>query len=475
MTWKVLKLIRYINFILKIKKKLVSNPDRVLHWMRVLLSETVKNPANIIQISKKYYSEFRKPWNSRKWNLNSPNGVDENENFFTDDYQRNLKVKNYKIILAFIKKIKKYCDQHPDKPLVMQNSISRPTLLSNSIYYGPTHFSDALYKMKVPTIHLYYSNNIEMEIPEDQSPPLLRIGDISALNNISAIAEIKISNPKIFIAGFPNLASLQMIGILKTFGWKIVYELLDDWEAFFYLGINKWYRRSFEKAIAFQSDKIMAVSPPLIRKMKRFGIPEEKLTILNNAVPRQFIENAITLFERNILSPLKSRIAGYWGQLNPTFFDWEAVIFAAKQLPEWEFQMIGPNAIENKDLPKNIKILGKIPHNRLLEFCVDWELALIPFKNGMLERAVDPIKIYEYLAVGLRVVTLHMEQTESYPLTVSYESRQELADTILYASKMSISDQDRYELKIFLEKSTWEKRVIKLCHELNINLTWSFS
>jgi hypothetical protein len=51
-----------------------------------------------------------------------------------------------------------------------------------------------------------------------------------------------------------------------------------------------------------------------------------------------------------------------------------------------------------------------------------WSTAVIPFRMGPLADGVDPIKIYEYLAFGLPVVSFRMPQISDYPYTITVDS-----------------------------------------------------
>src|SRR6185503_13848232 len=55
-------------------------------------------------------------------------------------------------------------------------------------------------------------------------------------------------------------------------------------------------------------------------------------------------------------------------------------------------------------LPDNVRLLGKQPQSDLAAFAAHWDVAVVPFKDERLAAGADPIKTYEYLAMGLPVV-----------------------------------------------------------------------
>ncbi len=97
------------------------------------------------------------------------------------------------------------------------------------------------------------------------------------------------------------------------------------------------------------------------------------------------------------------------------WFDVDLVYYCAKNLPNYSFIIIGP---EQKDLSllkklKNIHILGSIPYAKIPEFLYNCQVGIIPFSvkdYPELVNSINPLKMYEYLACGLKVVSVEWEQ-----------------------------------------------------------------
>ncbi len=98
--------------------------------------------------------------------------------------------------------------------------------------------------------------------------------------------------------------------------------------------------------------------------------------------------------------------AGYFGYLSDAWFDWNLVVKAAELRPGWRCYLIGygEDARHLDDLPPNVVFLGKMPQRDLARYAANWDVAIVPFKESELAAGADPIKIYEYLAMGLPVV-----------------------------------------------------------------------
>ena len=117
---------------------------------------------------------------------------------------------------------------------------------------------------------------------------------------------------------------------------------------------------------------------------------------------------------------------GYVGALGP-WFDTDAVREAAQVLTGWRFRLAGrvedPEVAALAGLP-NLETVGEIPFTEVPRFLADLDVALVPFRDLPLTRAVDPVKLYEALASGLPVVARRLPETErwSEPLVYLYDS-----------------------------------------------------
>lgn len=75
------------------------------------------------------------------------------------------------------------------------------------------------------------------------------------------------------------------------------------------------------------------------------------------------------------------------------------------------------NKLTNK---KNVKFHGKLSHNNLYRLYESCDVGLVPFKSSALIDAVDPIKAYEYAAVGLEIWGPPVKGLESNSLINSF-------------------------------------------------------
>ena len=96
---------------------------------------------------------------------------------------------------------------------------------------------------------------------------------------------------------------------------------------------------------------------------------------------------------------------GYVGTI-ATWFDWDWLIELAKARPDDVVRLIGPVfSSAPVDLPNNIEMLPPCNHQAALVAMQAFDVGLIPFKKNKLTASVDPIKYYEYRALGVPVIS----------------------------------------------------------------------
>jgi glycosyltransferase involved in cell wall biosynthesis len=156
---------------------------------------------------------------------------------------------------------------------------------------------------------------------------------------------------------------------------------------------------------------------------------------------------------------------GYVGALGP-WFDVAAVREAARRHPDWQFRLAGqveaPEVAALAGLP-NLEMPGEIPFREVPCFLADLDVALVPFRDLPLTRAVDPVKLYEALAMGLPVVARRLPETERWaePHVYLYDSPADLVRQL----RRAISEQTpalARERRALAEGESWDHRVEEL-------------
>jgi glycosyltransferase involved in cell wall biosynthesis len=326
------------------------------------------------------------------------------------------------------------------------------TTFTDSDGQRPTRLARELARRGVPVIFCYWRWNAS-DPPQVTSFPhvfCLPIDefqrDFEGLMSDSRLAGLE----RTFMMEFPHPALLEVVNYANAFGWKTVFDIIDDWEEFHQCGQAFWYDRDFESYLVQNSDLVTITAEKLLWKLA--ADEPERCHLLPNAFedwtpPRRKVEAAKSEGKITI---------GYFGHLTASWFDWPIVVDAAKKHPNWTFQIIGYGLDKKIELLPNLVQLGKIEHSLLPAYAKHWDAAMIPFKPSRLSEAVDPIKIYEYIALGLPTVVTGMPHLDTYPGAFTAETPKQFEEAIEKAAANRLSEA---EVREFLDRNRWSNRI----------------
>jgi len=201
------------------------------------------------------------------------------------------------------------------------------------------------------------------------------------------------SDVRIAICEIPDPGYLTAVGDLV--GFEVVYDLVDDWSDPA-LGLD-WYRRTAEGGLVELADAVTASAQPLVERLARFGA---QATLVPNGVNEALFSGE--LGERPSDLPQGSPVLGYHGSLYGNWFDWEALAAVAEAWSDGAVVLIGDHDAAPA-LPPNVHFLGPRPQFQLPPYVGRFDVGLVPFTVTKTTHAVSPLKVFEYLAMGVPV------------------------------------------------------------------------
>ena len=163
---------------------------------------------------------------------------------------------------------------------------------------------------------------------------------------------------------------------------------------------------SCEKRIVKMSDYIFYTSEYLKKKLDR--------KLRNN----QILSSGVNYNDYNLIrKPKKNKkfTIGYIGAIRE-IIDNKLILDISKELPDAEIILIGPELtnFQNLKICKNIKFLGKVSHKKIPQMLLNFDVGIIPYKVNKFTDSIYPLKLNEYLAAKLPVVSSNIKTVNEF-------------------------------------------------------------
>jgi hypothetical protein len=186
------------------------------------------------------------------------------------------------------------------------------------------------------------------------------------------------------------------VRLQERFGWKTVYDCLDNYEGF--TNNRGSVLRQAEERLARSADLVVASSAVLVEKL---AARNPRARLLPNACDYELFSSV----PDRPRAGARIRV-GYFGALEE-WFDTDLVADLAARRPDWIFDIVGdprPDVVQALQHLPNVVLRGEKPYGELLSYIREFDVVAIPHKLTPLTHAADHVKLYETFAAGLGVV-----------------------------------------------------------------------
>jgi glycosyltransferase involved in cell wall biosynthesis len=238
---------------------------------------------------------------------------------------------------------------------------------------------------------------------------------------------------------------------------KVIYYCVDEWSAFSFL--DSKLMRGMEERLLAQSNLVIVSADALYASKRRL---HPRTYLVPHGVDSEHFARAQQP-ETDIpldLKGLPKPIVGFWGLVHE-WIDLGLLQHLAKAHPEWSIVLLGKIGVDCSALRRmpNIHLLGPRPYSSLPGYAKGFTAAMLPFKINRLTDSVNPIKLREYLAAGLPVVSTALPEVKSYAGVVRIASTPEEFVRVMEAAVQDTSETAARHRMECVAKDTWEARV----------------
>jgi glycosyltransferase involved in cell wall biosynthesis len=250
-------------------------------------------------------------------------------------------------------------------------------------------------------------------------------------------------------------------GVVGTLGERnLVYHCVDEFSEF--TGTDKAALLELERQLMEKSDCVIVSSERLLDR-KRPHNP--KTFLVTHGVDVGHFRKACdpkTEVPADIKN-LKGPVIGFFG-LIADWVDLDLIRFLAESQPDWHIVLIGKSDTDTTSLNglANVHLLGPRSYNDLPAYAKGFDAAILPFVVNELTLASNPLKLREYVAAGLPVVSSAIPEAErlSDVLRIGRDKASFLAELRKIVQSGNAGPQLAISQKMDVE--SWDEKVEQL-------------
>mgnify|MGYP002515285135 FL=1 len=243
--------------------------------------------------------------------------------------------------------------------------------------------------------------------------------------------------------------------IKKQYGFQMVTDYMDDYTGF--LGTAEDFLKDNCVRLLQMSDLVVASSQFLYDVASKHT-DLDKIEIVRNGTEVEHFYQAAGMEKID----KERKVIGYYGAVSH-WFAWEKICYLAKTMPECDIVIVGEVTEHRDKLEKysNIKLLGEKKYQELPKYLADFDVCLIPFDTSTdLIKATNPVKFYEYLSAGKKVVATEIPELMPFRDEYVYMSNDDakFAEYVKLCMDGTDSLKGQQECIEFARENDWQKR-----------------
>ena len=255
---------------------------------------------------------------------------------------------------------------------------------------------------------------------------------------------------------------------------KVLYEYIDEIHEEITYHIPKKYLEKHRKILKNEKCYIIATADKLYNDVKK--VRKKRFALSTNGVnAKDFLKDDNDEIPEKIKKiKLKyDKIICYYGSL-AVWFDYALLKKVAKKYPNYAIVLIGveyDNSFKRSKIDKlsNVFYLGKINYYDLHKYSENADLLTIPFVINDITESTSPVKLFEYMATNIPILTTNMQECRKYKSVIIGTDHNDFINKI--DSTINLINDSKYlelEMKEALE-NTWEKKANIIINLLDID------
>ncbi|MGE3465559.1 MAG: glycosyltransferase [Pyrinomonadaceae bacterium] len=284
---------------------------------------------------------------------------------------------------------------------------------------------------------------------------------IVSMNRSSLIRQVKKAMRKLGFSDVVNMVFNPAAGMIagKLGETELIYYCVDEYTAF----TGSSALKDIEEKLFRDADLVVVSAEKLYESKKRFN---PNTHIIRHGTDWRHFRTAVDddLPVPPDIAHLPRPIIGFHGLL-ADWVDFELIKKTAEHFPAGSVVLIGKVAVDAAQKVKvldgvpNVHFLGRKPYAELPAYCRAFDVALNPFAINELTLAANPLKVREYLAAGLPVVSTDIPEVRILDDVLVGRDH---ADFIAKIGSSIAEPKPRAAVSDAVEHESWEAKVEEL-------------
>lgn len=240
----------------------------------------------------------------------------------------------------------------------------------------------------------------------------------------------------------------------------VIYDRMDNYPDF-YESRRRSRIEEKEEELLEKADIVLVTSSGLIPPSLK---GEGKVHLVPNAVDSSIFRESGSMKVPDVLRGIIRPIIGYVGYIGK-WVDLEMVARVASRHPEWSFVFAGPIHRDVRQAEKldNVHFPGMIAYEDVPGYIAAFDACIIPFVRNSITDRVNPVKLFEYVAMNRPVIAARTDELKRYEEYCHlYEDEyglESLIESIVEDGGRTLREELDASMEEFVQANTWDGRV----------------
>ena len=240
---------------------------------------------------------------------------------------------------------------------------------------------------------------------------------------------------------------------------RIIYDYIDELDVHVAQPDLKPLYQRWEDELLERCHAVVATAEDLAEDARRRR-PGIATAVIRNGVDVERFERGAAQPRPHDLPPADRKIIGFVGALY-RWIEWRLIRACVEALPAARFVFVGPDdgnpAVAELAQRDNVEFLGARPYADVPAYMAAFDVCWVPFTQDHISKAANPVKVYEYLALGKPTVSTPVADTTHFENLIQVGAT---ADEIIAALQAALVDADpaAEARRNFARRNTWSAR-----------------